>query len=234
MNSFMSPFPGIPVQPQAPFVSTSILDSLRHLHITKEAPSVAAKLENYSKSQKDSRKRILDDRPEKDDLIAPIPLLYQPFGYFRDIRCGVKIPGKEDIHEGELREKVDALADTMTMFHESEEERRSEFVKHLEGIFHVYPGPINFSKIPGGRTISGGHVNGEHGAMVFCLECENKLSAASCEPIAKLISHIATSFKSRADDHPELFQRWRVPALGVTLIGEFTLYFSSALLYSDV
>ena len=234
MNLFMSPFPGIPVQSQAPSVSTSILDSLRHLRITKEAPSVAAKLENYSKSQKNYRKGILDDRPGKDDLIAPIPLLYQPFGHFRDIRCGVKAPGEGDIHEGELREKVDALADAMTMFHESKEERRSKFVKHLEAIFRVPPGSINSSKIPSGQTISDGHVNGEHGAMVFCLECENELSAASCEPIAKLISYIATSFQSRADDHPEPFRRWRVPALGVTLVGEFTLYFSSALLYSDV
>jgi len=195
---------------------------------------VAAKLENYCKSQQDAGKRILDDRPEKDDLIAPIPLLYQPFGYFRDIRRGVKVPGEEGIHEGKLREKVDALADAMTLFHKSEEERRSKFVEHLEETFGVSPGSINSSKIYGGQTISDGHVNGTHGAMVFCLECKNELSAASCEPITQLISYIATSFKSRVDHHPELFQRWRVPTLGVTHVGEFALYFSSTLLHWEV
>jgi len=121
---------------------------------------VAAKLENYAKTQKDAEWRILDDRPEKDNLIAPIPLLFQPFGYFRDIRCGVEVPGEQDIREDKLWGKVDALADAMTLFHKSGEERSSKFLKHLEGIFDVPAGSICSSKIPGGQTISDGHING--------------------------------------------------------------------------
>ena len=207
---------------------------LRNLHIAEKAPSVAAKLENYAESQKDAEKRILDDRPGKDELIAPIPLLFQPFGYFRDIRCGVEVPGEGDIHEGELRRKVDTLADAMTKFPKSEEKRRSKFIEHLEYIFGLPPGSINSSKILGGQTISDGHVNGAHGIMVFCMEYKNELSAASCEPTAQLVSYIANSLQSQVDNQSELLKRWRVPVLGATLIGESTLYFSSAFLHWDV
>ena len=211
-----------------------MVDRLLRLRIADEAPSVTAKLENYIKSQKDPNKRILDDRPEKDDLVAPIPLLYQPFGYFHDIRCGVEVPGGEGIRDDELREKVDALADAMTLFHKFEEERRSKFIEHLEVIFGLSPGSMYPAKIPGSQKISDGHVNGEHGAMIFCIECKNELSTASCEPAVQLVSYIATSFKSQAKNRQELFNRWRVPALGVIHVGKFTLHFSSALLYWDV
>jgi len=211
-----------------------MVDRLLRLPITDEAPSVTAKLENYIKSQNDPNKRILDDRPEKDDLIAPIPLLYQPFGYFHDIRCGVKVIGEEDIRDDELREKVDALTAAMTLFHKSEEERSSKFIQHLEGIFGVSSGSMYPAKIPGSQKISDGHVNGEHGAMIFCIECKNELSTASCEPAVQLVSYIATSFKSQAEGRRELFNRWRVPALGVIHVGKFTLHSLSTLLYWDV
>jgi len=187
---------------------------------------VTAKFENYGKFQKDAKKRILDDRPFQDNLIAPSTLLFQPFGYFRDIRCGVEVPG-EDICECELREKVDALADAMSQFYKSEDERRYRFVENLEPIFSVSSGSIDSSKISSSRIILDGHVSGAHGAIVFCVEYKDELSTASYEPTAQLVSRIATSFKSRVDHHPELFQRWRVPALGIIHVGEFTLCSSS-------
>lgn len=194
------------------------------------SPSKAAQFKNYMKSQKDAKTKILDDRPEKDDLIAPISHLFQPFGYFHDIRRGVEVPGEAAIHEGVLWRKVDALADRMVMFHEFEEERCSKFIEHLEDIFNLSPGTINSSKIPGGKSISDGHLNGKHGAIIFCVECKNEASAVSCEPNVQLALYIAASFRSRVDHHPELFNRWRVPALIMTHVGKFALHFSSVLL----
>ena len=188
---------------------------------------MTAKFENYGKFQKDAKKRILDDRPFQDNLIAPIALIFQPFGYFHDIRCGVEVPGEGDICEGELWGKVDALADTMTQFYKSEDERRYRFLENLEPIFSVSSGSIDSSKISSSRIILDGHVSGAHGAIVFCVECKDELSTASYEPTAQLVSCIATSFKGRVDHHPELFQRWRVPALGIIHVGEFTLCSSS-------
>jgi hypothetical protein len=120
-----------------------------------------------------------------------------------------------NIHEGKLREAVDDLADAMTLFHKSEEERRSKFVEHLERLFEVPPGSMAASKVPGGEKEPDGNLTGHHGAMVLCIECKTELSSASCEPTAQLVSYIATSFKAQVDKHPELFKRWRIPALGV-------------------
>ena len=227
----LCPHAEFPVPSQWSSGPTSILEKLRHLHIAEDPPSTVAKLENYVESQKDAIKRISDDRPGEDTLIAPISLLFQPFGYFRDIDCGVKVPGEADIHEGELRKKVNALADAMTRFYRSNGERCSRFREHLEVVFDIPRGSIISSKTPDCETASDGHVDGAHGAMVLCLECTNEVSTASCEPAVRLVSNVAASFRSRADSrYQELFQRWRVPVLGVTLIGKFVLRFSSVLL----
>ena len=229
MCNLTSLSPGTPAQPKPPTFSTSIVDRLLSLDMGAEPPSTFAKLENYQKFQTKSEKRILDDRPNRDKLIAPTPLLFQPFGYFRDIRCGMNVPGQGEIHDGKLRRKVDELADEMTLFHRSEEDRRSKFLAGLEVIFDVTPGTTNLNKIPGTEYFSDGHLNGDHGIMVFCLECENEVSTASCEPAVQLVAYVAASLRTRAKLHTELFNRWRVPILGVMHVGGFTLYLLSAL-----
>ena len=224
MNYLTSPFPGSSVQPQPPTAPTSIVDRLRNLDIAGHPPSFVALLKNYRKLQEKPETRILDDRPNRDERIAPTPLLFQPFGYFHDIRCGLDVPGQGGIHDGNLRQQVNELADEMTLFHESEEDRRSKFLAGLEVIFNVTPGTINSSEISGTEYISDGHLNGDHGMMVFCLECKNEISTTSCEPAVQLVAYISTSFKSRGDKHLELFKRWRVPVLGLMHVGESTLY----------
>ena len=229
MNYLTSPFPGVSVQPQPPTAPTSIVDRLRNLDIAGHPPSFIAKLDNYRKLQEKSETRILDDRPNRDELIAPTPLLFQPFGYFHDIRCGLDVPGQEEIHDGNLRRKVNKLADEMAWFHESGEDRRLKFLAGLEVIFNVIRGTISSSEIPGTEYISDGHLNGDHGVMVFCMECKNEVSTASCEPAVQLVAYVSTSFRSQGDQHLGLFERWRVPVLGVMHVGELTLYLSSAL-----
>ena len=229
MKYLTSPFPGISVQPQPPTPPTSIVNRLINLDIGAGPPSMVAKLENYKKLQEKPKTRVLDDRPNRDRPIVPTPLLFQPFGYFRDIRRGVGVPGEEEIHDGKLRRKVDELADKMTLFHESGEDRRLKFLAGLEDIFGIAPGTINASLIRGTGYLSDGHLNGAHGAMVFCLECKNEISAASCEPATRLVAYISASLSSRAKLHTGPFNRWRIPVLGLMHVGEFTLYLSSAL-----
>ena len=230
----MSLSPGIPAQPEPTTIPTSIVDKLLNLDIGAEPSSTFAKLENYQKFQTKSEKRILDDRPNRDKLVAPTPLLFQPFGYFHDIRCGLDVPRQREIHDGKLRRKVDQLADEMILFHGSEEDRRSKFLVGLEVIFDVTPGTINASKILGTEYFSDGHLNGDHGIMVFCLECKNEISTASCEPVTQLVAYVAASLRSRAKLHIELFNRWRVPILGVVHVGEFTLYLLFAIPHWDI
>ena len=188
------------------------------MYITGEPPSTAAKFENYGKFQKDAKKRILDDRPSQDNFIAPIALLFQSFGYFRDIRCGVEVPGEGHICEGELRGKADALADAMTLFYKDEGERRSKFLEHLERIFSISSGSIGSTKISGSQVISDGHVNGIHGAMVFCIECQNdyRPHPANPPPSSSLISLLhsrAESMIIQSFSKDEGFPRWELHIL---------------------
>ena len=122
-------------------------------------------------------------------------------------------------------------ADRMAEFYRTDAERRGAFLDHLERMFRARRDPHAVGEIIVVRedtsiarllgTASAGHTDGAHGAMVFCTECKNELSNISCEPSAELVSRVARSFKERLDgEHRALFHGWRVPALGVTLIGE--------------
>ena len=200
------------------------------LRIVREPPSAISQPDNYKKLQGQPNQRILDDRPSVDSLIPPISLLYDGFGIFEDIRQGFPVPGEEDINETQLWVKVYGFMDNMAKFHDSEASRRSATIDHLHQIFHarknpgVVGGPIAASRIGSRQIISDGHLYGAHEAMVFCLECKNELTNISCKPSAELVSYIASSFKEKLGGvHKHLFRAWRVPALGMTQIGEFKL-----------
>ena len=74
------------------------------------------------------------------------------------------------------------------------------------------------SKIGSQDIISDGYLRGENGAMVFCVECKNELTGISSEPCVELVSYIVSSFKEQLKDekYAPLFERQRVPALGMT------------------
>ena len=56
---------------------------------------------------------------------------------------------------------------------------------------------------------------------MFRVECKNELTNISREPSAELVSYIASSFKEEVNgEHRALFHSWRIPALGMTQIGE--------------
>ena len=227
----MSLFPGIPVQPKPLTAPTCVADGLDYLDTlaTLGRPLMMdTKCKNCEEFREDTEMTILGGPP-----IAPIPLLFQPFGYFRDIRRRVDVPGEGDINDGKLMEEVDELVDNMIGSHKSEEDRRSKFIAGLQGIFGVTPHTADISSVPGGEWISDGHVDGPRRAMVFCMVCKDEFST-TCEPTAQLVARITSSSRSRGDQHPELFKRWRVPVLGVTYVGGSMLCFSSALLHLDI
>lgn len=127
----------------------------------------------------------------------------------------MEIPGKADIREGDLRRKANALADAITVFYKSEGGHRLTFTEHLEAIFRLSSGAADSGRVPGSERISDSYLEGKHGATVLCVECKKEVSAVSREPNTHLVSYIATSIHRRANHHPELFKRWRFPALGV-------------------
>ena len=201
----------------------------QRLRIANEAPSKVSKPDNYQTLQEQSQQRILDDRPRADRFLPPISLLYDGFGVFNDVIQGrFPVLGEDSILEVELWDKVNAFANQMAGFYDTEAERRGTVLGHLGRIFRARRDPravggsIKASKIGGLQIISDGHLDGAHGAMVFCIECKNELSGISCEPSAELVSYVASSFKEQLDgEHRALFHGWRVPALGMTQIGKW-------------
>jgi len=202
------------------------------MRITTDPPSSVSKPETYQIIQKQPRGRILDDRPRADQFIPPISLLYDGFGVFDDvIQARSPVDGEDNILEVRLWAEVNTFADKMAGFCATETERRDAVHNHLDRIFRARKDPqvvgesIRASRIGLRQIIYDGHSNGDHGAMVICIECKNELSGISCEPSAELISCVASSFAEQLDgDHQAPFQGWRVPSLGMTQIGEQILY----------
>ena len=211
-----------------PKPSLSLVKEFRRLRIVIDAPSKVSKPETYKALQEQPEQRNLDDRPRADRFIPPISLLYDGFGFFSDVfhqRCPV--PGEDSIIEAKLWNEVNTFADRMAGFYDMEAGRRAVVLDHLGRIFDARTDPqavgesINASKIGSRQIISDGHTNGAHKAIVFCIECKNKLSGITCEPSAELVSYVASSFKERLNgEHRAVFHGCRVPALGMTQIGE--------------
>jgi hypothetical protein len=174
-----------------------------------------------------SEQRILDNRPSPDRFTPPISLLYDGFGVFEDVRQGVRVPGEDNILEAQLWDRVGEYMERMVKFYDSEEDRQDFVIQCLQEIFRARKDPdaigelISSSDVGSRQITSGGYLNGAHEAMVFCFNCKNELSTIACEPSAELVSYVATSFKELLNGkHQALFRRWRIPALGMTQIGE--------------
>ena len=214
---------GLPSKP-----SSTSLDVFLGLKVATEAPSKVSRRENYQTLQNQPLQRILDDRPCADLFIPPISLLYDGFGIFDDVRHGRRpIPGERDILEVKLWGEVGTFADQMAKFYDTEADRRGVALRHLGRIFCARRNP----QAVGWSTDTScvfppqmdKHLKGAHGAIVFCIKCKNELSNISCEPSAELVSCVANSYKEQWEGaHRDLFDGWRVPALGMTQIGERT------------
>jgi len=156
--------------------SPTLSDIFIRLKIATEAPSKVSKLENYKALQTQPQQRILDDRPYADRFIPPISLLYDGFGVFDDVlRERGSVPGEDSILEVKLWDEVNAFADRMAEFYDTEAERRDIVLLHIEQIFRARRDPegvgkgIQASTIGSRQIISDGHSKGAHGAIVFCI-----------------------------------------------------------------
>jgi hypothetical protein len=219
--SVLLPLSGLPSKP-----SSTSLDIFLGLKVAAEAPSKVSIPENYQTLQQQPQQRILDDRPCADLFIPPISLLYDGFGIFDDVFHGRRpVPGERDILEVKLWGEVGTFADQMAKFYDTEADRRDVALRHLGQIFRARSNPqavgwnADTSWFFPPQTDK--HLKGAHGAIVFCIKCKNELPNISCEPSAELVSCVANSFKEQWEGaHRDLFDGWRVPALGMTQIGE--------------
>jgi hypothetical protein len=167
----------------------------------------------------------LDDRPEPDPDIPPIPLLYGGFGHFLDIMdAHDNVPGLADVEVLKLREVVDDLASKMTGYFSKEDGRMDAALPCLNCIFEARRGikipPLSPTAI--GSVGTDGHNIATHSAGTMTVEFKNWSTGISALPQIELVCYVARLNATGMNDEArrQLFLRWRVPCVGLTIVGE--------------
>lgn len=185
--------------------------------LVRTAPSEMGKLENYRALQRIPSQRILDDRPAPDS-IPPVALLYGGFGSFVDAfgRRGdiCHLDGKRR----NLEMAVDSFAEKMADIYDDEAHRMEEGLRALNQILSLRSGN-KLMAAPIGTVRSGGHYNGPHDAASCVVEFNDELVDISSIPTVKLVGYVAHSHRHAMELHPEIFRCWRVPCLGLSIVG---------------
>ena len=218
-----------------------IFDRLKRARIVTKAPSDTAKSTIYENLQKEPSEKILDDRPEPDPDIPPIPLLYEGFGHFLDIMDGRDdVPGLADVDVPELWRAVDDLASKMTGFFDKEDGRRDAALPCLTRIFSARRGikipPLHVAAIGSVRTDV--HNTATHGAGTMVVKFKNWSTGVSALPQVELACYVARLNATGMDEDNacrQLYLRWRVPCVGLTIVGELdTSAFHRVIWRSDI
>jgi len=196
--------------------------------VVKLAPSALAKPTEYEKLQNNPEERILDDRPQDDD-IPPASLLYEGFGQFMDIVAGRPVDGCNNVNAFDLHLAVDEFAESMCLFYPNEDTRakfgRTYINKILAARRDGFRSTITAASIgPVNSTASAvrtdGHFTGHHGVAVIINEFKNRSAGNSGLPEVEMVGYFAHSFadSSCLERFPKL-EGWRVPAVAITIVG---------------
>ncbi|KAK7454499.1 hypothetical protein VKT23_011253 [Stygiomarasmius scandens] len=190
-------------------------ESLKRSRLAQEAPASISKHEAYINLQKVAGERILDDRPEADD-IPPPALLYSGFGIFQDILRGEdSVPSLQSVDQGVLAEKAELFCNAMVRFFDNQDQRRDRCLECLKDIFSASGKQYHIAAASMGPIQSDGHSVEKHRAIVF-VQVKNEDTNNQSNPRVQMTSYFAHSLKHLDS---ELFLKWRVPGLGLTLVG---------------
>jgi len=195
--------------------------------LVRTAPSEMGKLENYRALQRIPSQRILDDRPAPDS-IPPVALLYDGFGSFMDVfgRQGdiCHLDGKRR----NLEMAVDSFAEKMADIYDDEEaDRMEEGLRALNQILSLRCSGNKLMATSIGTVRSEGHYNGPHDAASCVVEFNDEIVDIGSIPTVKLVGYAAHSHRHAMELHPEVFRCWRVPCLGLTIVGKLNISVSS-------
>jgi hypothetical protein len=164
--------------------------------------------------------KLLDDRPVPDTSIAPLALLYPGFGIFDDI-----VAGRESVDTQELqiiKPGVVALATAMSATYQREDERRDKGLGLLNNILASGHGlgPYNtLTSASIGSVRSDGHSVGPGGVPLTVVEFKNNLTGIKADPCVEAVAYV-THLHMAMEKNDDLFRGWRLPCLGITIVGE--------------
>jgi hypothetical protein len=202
------------------------------LRITQTSESMALQRNQEEKAT------ILYDRPEPHPDIPHVALLYDGFGEFLDIFHGRKeVSGLELWKQQDLEHRINDFADEMAGFYETERDRRLTVIPNMNLILTALACEGQRSPFLRGAfdpPMPVGHIMGEHGAMSCIVLFKNESCDIEIMPHIELTNHVARSFNEaiRQGRNRELFQAWKVPCLGITVVGGWVVFGHSTRLIS--
>ncbi|KAH9065107.1 hypothetical protein EDB83DRAFT_2291675 [Lactarius deliciosus] len=205
-------------RPLAHDSSSDDFNFVRDSKVLTFAPSELGKPGKYKSLQGDSNQRILDDRPEADQ-VPPASLLYHGFGHFMDsfTHKGIRV----DEERRDLEIGVDDFAVKMTKFYRNEESRRGN---GLDALGVLLGRELTAAAI--GSVYTDGHYCGPHKAATCVVEFTNELVDISSMPMIELTGYVARSHKQSLDyQSGPLFNGWNVPSLGLTVVGPYVTFY---------
>jgi len=177
----------------------------------------------YESLQRDPSEKIFDDRPEPDPNIPSVALLYEGFGHFLDIMDGRNdVPGLPDIDITKLHREVDNFASEMNEYYDNEIGRRDAALSSLTSIFSARRG-IEIPPLQADVISTNGHNIATHDASTMAVEIKDKITGINAIPQVELAGYVAHLNAMRKNAHPQLYLRWRVPCLGLTVVGELDI-----------
>jgi len=203
-------------------LSEDVAARIKRSKVARTAPSSFAQPRTYRSTQKDLTDKILDDRPSEDDDIPPVSLLYDGFGQFLDIFAGdTNVEDVNDVKVSDLQFAVDNFAQLMCGFFDVEYQRRDAGLPALDKIFAARKdgsrAEIKAEAI--GSVTTDGHYTGDHGVATMVYEFKNWSTDISALPEIQLVGYFAHSFAREAAKYSGKLDGWRVPGLGVTIVG---------------
>lgn len=167
----------------------------------------------YEGVQKDSHQKILDDRPDRDEGIPPLPLLYAGFGRFQDdLDHAFDNPGILHEEPG-LKGLVDTLGSKMRGFG-LEIKQSDETLGPLQKALGIESKVLlHDAQAHTSKAATGGHLLADDEGPFIVIEY--KRSLATAEPqMAGYFSRLTVDVDS------SVFRGRRYPALGVVVRGE--------------
>ena len=134
------------------------------------------------------------------------------------------VPRLADVEVLKLREVVDDLASKMTGYFSKEDGRMDAALPCLNCIFEARRGikipPLSPTAI--GSVKTDGHNIATHSAGTMTVEFKNWSMGISALPQIELVCYVARLNATGMNDEArrQLFLWWRVPCVGLTIVGE--------------
>ncbi|KII90869.1 hypothetical protein PLICRDRAFT_39469 [Plicaturopsis crispa FD-325 SS-3] len=180
--------------------------------------------------QEDPQERIWTDRPEREDDIAPIALLYAGFGRFLDVFEG-REQGWGRLSRSELEKRVDAFSAAMRSYYTDETPRGEKVLPLLESIFRLGVPSCSFTAASIDRVSSDGHCMGPLGLPTVVVEFKNETNSGRINiPDEQALASLLHSYHHAQSTNTRKTRHLRTPALGIVVMGPHIAFYAFALL----